>query len=133
MSMSKQILDKIARDLTIQGQSVTRGANNSVIVANGANPVTVGYTDAVFTPSMMGGVDGTASPFLGIGVGNPGQITLQRASSTTLAAVLSDAVSIATFAECAGFANDINLVSSADGVTVLLHVRGHSDMIGVGQ
>ena len=81
---------------------------------------------------MMGGVDSTVSPFLGIGIGNPGKITLRVAGASALADVLATAVAVKCFAACASFANSIVLRNAADSAD-LLEVRGHSDLIGMGE
>ena len=132
MAMKKQVLDKIARNLQMQGEDVSRGSAGEVIVENGSNDITISYADASFSPSMMGGVDGSVSPFLGIGIGAPGKITLRRAGAAALADVLEDAKSIKCFAVCASFANNIILRNAADSAD-LLEVRGHSDLIGMGE
>jgi len=132
MAQSKQVLDKIARNLQILGESVSRGSNNEVIVANGSNDVTISYADASFSPAVVGGVDASASPYLGIGTGAPGKIRLRRAGAAALADVLEDAKSIKCFAVCAAFANNIVLRNAADTAD-LLEVRGHADLIGLGQ
>ncbi len=132
MAMKKQILDKLARDLEQLGMQVSRGTGNQVVVENGSADVTLDYADAVFTPSMMGGVDGSVSPYLGIGVGNPGSIKFYVQSANTLTAAFATATAVKVFAQCAGFANDIQ-VMQADGTTLLLRVRGHADLIGMGE
>jgi hypothetical protein len=132
MAMKKQILDKLARDLEQLGMSVTRGSANEVVVENGSADVTLSYADASFSPSMMGGVDGSASPYLGIGTGNPGKITLRVAGCDTLATALATATPVKCLAKCAGFANDINVLVDSTGAT-LLAIRGHADLIGMGE
>jgi hypothetical protein len=132
MAAKKQVLNKIARNLEIQGESVSRGANDSVIVENGSSDITIAYVDASFSPTMMGGVDGTVSPFLGIGIGNPGKLTIKVDGADALADVLATAKAVKAFAICAGFANSIQLLR-ADTSAVVLEVRGHSDLLGMGE
>ncbi len=132
MAMKKQILDKLARDLEQLGMSVSRGSAGEVVVENGSDDVTLSYADASFSPSMMGGVDGSASPYLGIGTGNPGKITLRVAGADTLADVFTSAIPVKCLAQCAGFANDILVLVDSDSTT-LLAIRGHADMIGMGE
>lgn len=132
MAMKKQVLDKIARNLQNRGQSVSRGSAGQVVVENGSADVTISYADAVFSPAMMGGVDGSASPYLGIGVGNPGKITLSVAAADTLADVFATAIPVVCLAECSGMANDIQVLQS-DGSTLLLAIRGMSDLVGMGE
>lgn len=132
MAMKKQVLDKIARNLQILGEDVRRGSANEVIVENGSNDITISYRDADFSPSMMGGVDGSVSPYLGIGIGNPGKITLRTQASTGLSDSLVDAKSIRALAVCAAFANNIVIRNAGDSAD-LLEIRGHSDLIGMGE
>lgn len=132
MGQKQQVLDKIARNLEIQGESVSRSTAGDVVVENGSADITVSYASSSTTPSMLGGVDDHASPFLGIGQGNPGKITLKVASADALADVLATAKAVKAFAICAAFANDIQLLKDADS-SVLLEVRGHPDRVGMGQ
>lgn len=132
MAMKKQILDKLARDLEQLGMTVSRGTALQVVVENGSADVTLSYADASFSPSMIGGVDGSVSPFLGIGTGNPGSITLSVQSATDLATTFTTALAVKCLAQAAGFANDIQVLHS-DGTTLLLRIRGHADMIGMGE
>lgn len=132
MAMKKQILDKLARDLEQLGMSVSRGSAGEVVVENGSADVTLSYADASFSPSMMGGVDGSASPYLGIGTGNPGSILLYVQSATTLALTFTTPLAVKCLAQAAGFANDIQIMQG-DGTSLLLRIRGHADMIGMGE
>ncbi len=132
MAMKKQILDKLARNLEVLGMTVSRGSASQVVVENGSADVTVSYADATFSPSMMGGIDGSASPYLGIGVGAPGCLTLSVASADTLADALATATAVKVLCACASFANDIQVLES-DGESLLTRVRGHSDLIGMGE
>jgi hypothetical protein len=81
MAQKKQVLDKIARNLEVMGEQVSRGSASEVIVENGSSDITISYVDPVISPSMLGGVDGSQSPFLGIGQGNPGKLTLRVAGA----------------------------------------------------
>lgn len=132
MAQKKQVLDKIARNLEIQGESVSRGTGSEVVIENGSADITISMRDAEISPSMLGGVDGSVSPFLGIGQGNPGKITMRVAGATLLADVLDTPKAIKALAMCAALANDI-VIQDATGASDLMVVRGHSDMIGVGQ
>lgn len=132
MAMKKQVLDKIARNLEIKGETVRRGSGNEVVVENGSADVTISYADASFSPTMMGGVDGSASPFLGIGIGNPGKITLRVASADTLADALATPIAVKALAECCAKANDVQILVDSTGA-VLLQIRGHSDLVGMGE
>lgn len=132
MGQKKHILDKLARNLAQLGMDVRRGSAGEVVVENGSADVTLSYAEASFTPSMMGGVDGSVSPYLGIGVGNPGKLTLRVASADSLADALTTAIPVRCLAQCAGFANDINILVDSTGAT-LLAIRGHADLIGMGE
>ena len=132
MAMHKQILDKLARDLSQLGQSVSRNATNDVVVENGSADVTISYADAVFSPSMVGGVDGSVSPFLGIGAGNPGTITIRVQSADTLAAALATPVAVICLHQLGGFANDVQVLVDSTGAQ-LLRLRGSADLVNLGQ
>lgn len=132
MAQKKQVLDKLARNLEIQGESVSRGSSGEVIVEDGSADITISYVNADISPSMLGGVDGTVSPFLGIGQGNPGKLTIRVASATTLALTFTSAKAVKSLAVCASMANSIQVLHDGSGA-VLVEVRGSSDMIGMGQ
>lgn len=132
MAQKKQVLDKLARNLEMNGETITRGSAGEIIVENGSADITISYIEQSFSPAVVGGVDSSASPFLGIGVGAPGKISLRVAGAAALADVLVDAKSIKAFAMCAAFANDIVIRNAADSADLLV-VRGHSDLLGMGQ
>jgi hypothetical protein len=71
----------------------------------------------------MGGVDPSVSPYLGIGVGNPGKISI------TCADAALSANGMKVLALCAGFANDLQVSLNS----VVTQIRGHADLIGMGQ
>jgi hypothetical protein len=123
MANSAQILHKLARNARMLGLQVNSESATAVVIENGANDITIGYQNASFSPAMVGGVDGSTSPFLGIGVGNPGKITITCAD-----AALSQ-TGMKVLAMCASMANDIEV--SLNGVVT--QIRGHSDLIGLGQ
>jgi hypothetical protein len=131
MANSKQILDRVARNLDQLGLAYTRSGNN-VVLTNGSNAITVSYIDASIL-SPMGGVSPASAPYLGIGVGNPGQIQLK--SSSTAADNISDvidSVAAATLLHMvSGFANDIILENS--DATFSTRIRGQVDLLGMGQ
>jgi len=132
MANSKQILQKLARNAKNLGLTVLSESTTAVVIDNSANPITISYVDASFSPSVVGGIDSSVSPFLGIGVSMPGKVRLMSASGTTVPTILDGEVAAKVFGMCASLANDIILVHT-DAVTVLATVRGHSDLIGVGQ
>lgn len=131
MANSKQILDKLARNFDMLAIAYTRSGNN-VVVTNGSNALTLSYVDASIQ-SPMGGVDGATSPYLGIGVANPGKIKIKSAS--TAADAISDVIDSTTAAQVlacvASLANNI-LLENVDA-TYTGELRGHADLIGLGQ
>jgi hypothetical protein len=131
MGMSVQILAKFARNAQIQGLVVSSQTATAVVIANGANALTVSYQNAQIQMP-QGGVDPSVSPYLGIGVANPGKIVLQSATGTTIPTLIDGVVAAQVFALLAAFANDIILMSD-DGVTQLAVIKGTSDWIGMGQ
>lgn len=127
MANKVQILDKIARNLEQLGMTVTRGSACEVV----AQGLTVSYTDADIQ-SPMGGVDGDISPFLGIGVANPGQIKIKGdAGENTLAAIWTTSDKLQVLQQVAGHANDIT-VEAGDTATELAYLRGSADVLGLG-
>jgi hypothetical protein len=132
MANSVAILNKMARNATMLGQTVVSQSQTAVVIANGSNNLTISYANAVFSPAVVGGVDPTVSPYLGIGVGNPGQLVLQSATGTTVPTVIDGAIAAQVLCMLAALANDI-IIMSDDGVTQLARIRGQSDIIGLGQ
>ncbi len=131
MANSAAILHKLARNAKMLGLTVNSESQTAVVIENGSNDLTISYVDAVFSPAMVGGVDGNTSPFLGIGVGNPGKLKIKGAAGATWALTVDTIVAGKVLALCAALANDIQISGSGDedlGV-----IRGHSDIIGLGQ
>ena len=113
MANEVAILNKMQRNLEQMGVVVVRGADR--ITAAG---IVVTLEDPAIQ-SPMGGIDASASPFIGIGVANPNIIVLTGTVNTNDELVL--------LAVCARFANTLNLVTN--GVVI----PGHADLIGMGQ
>ena len=131
MANSKQILQKLARNARMIGLTVNSESQTAVVIENGSNDLTISYVDASFSPAVVGGVDSTVSPYLGIGVGNPGKIKIKGAAGATFALTIDTIVAAKVLALCAAMANDIQISGSGDedlGV-----IRGHSDLIGMGE
>lgn len=130
MANKVQILDKIKRNLDVLGVTATRGAT-SIVVENGSNDLTITCEDADIQKP-MGGVDGTSSPFIGIGVANPCTIKVKSAISTadTVADVLDSDVAAKVLHLVAGHANDILLENS--DASFALRMRGQVDLLGLG-
>lgn len=133
MANSAAILHKLARNAKMLGLTVNSESQTAVVIENGSNDLTIGYVDAVFSPAVVGGVDSSVSPYLGIGVGNPGKVRIKSAStaSDTIADVIDSVVAAKVLAMCAALANDILLENS--DATFSATIRGHSDIIGLGQ
>lgn len=127
MSNPVQVLDKIKRNLDAVGVAATRNATS--VTAAG---LTISYVDASIQ-SPMGGVNGDASPFLGIGIGNPGTLKVKGAAGeNTIAAIFVSASDLAVLACCARFANDV-VVEAGDTTTELARLAGHPDLKMMGQ
>jgi hypothetical protein len=123
MANSAAILQKLARNAKMLGLTVNSESQSAVVIENGANDITISYAAASFSPSVVGGIDSAQSPFLGIGVGNPGKIVITSAD----AALSADGMKV--LAMCAAMANDIQVSLNS----VVTEIRGHSDLIGLGQ
>jgi hypothetical protein len=123
MANSVQILDKIQRNCQQRGIAVSRPSAELLIAAG----MEISYEAAVIA-APMGGIDPSASPFLGIGVANPGVIVIEKADLDMSADELR-AIRIVS-----GHANDISIrTDSADVDTELAKLEGHSDLNGMGQ
>ena len=123
MANSAAILKKLARNAKMVGLTVNSESQTAVVIENGTNDITISYVDASFSPSVVGGVDGSSSPFLGIGVGNPGKIAITCADAS-----LSE-VGMKVLALCAAMANNLTVSLNS----VVTEIRGHADIIGLGQ
>lgn len=132
MGNSVQILAKVARDAAQLGLTVNSQSATAIVIENGSNDLTVSYVAASIA-SPQGGVDPSVSPYLGIGIGNPGKLKVKSAISTagTIADVLDTLVAAKVLALLAGFANDIVLENSTASFSG--EIRGHADLIGMGQ
>lgn len=133
MANSAAILHKLARNAKMLGMTVNSESQSAVVIENGSNDLTISYVDASFSPSVVGGVDSSVSPYLGIGVGNPGKIKIKSAISTSdnMSDIVDSEVAARVLAMCAALANDIVLENSDAAFTA--SIRGHSDIIGLGQ
>ena len=112
MANGVQILDKIQRNCEQRGISVSRTSASSLTAAGMA----ITYSAAVID-SPMGGIDDTASPFLGIGIANPGKIQISVNPSTL------DQMRVLRIV--CGHANSV--------VIPLGELEGHADLNGMGQ
>lgn len=127
MANPVQVLDKIKRNLDAVGVSATRNATS--VTAAG---LTISYVDASIQ-SPMGGVSDASSPFLGIGIANPGSIKIKGAAGeNTIAGIFVNSSDLAVLACCARFANDV-IVEAGDTTTELARLAGHPDLKMMGQ
>lgn len=132
MANSKQILAKIARNAAQIGLTVNSQSQSAVVIDNGTNDLTVSYV-AASIDAPMGGVSPSSSPYLGIGVANPGKIKIKSAISTAGAVtdVLDSMVAAKVLALCARFANNVVLENGDAAFTD--EIVGHPDLIGLGE
>ena len=127
-----QIMAKVARNCAQLGLTVNSNSGQAVVIENGSNDLTVSYVAAsILAP--MGGVDSSASPFLGLGVVNPGSLKLKSSSTAadSIADVLDSVVAAQVLKVLAGFGNDIVLENS--DATFSATLRGNPDLVGMGQ
>jgi hypothetical protein len=125
------IMQKLARNAKMLGMVVNSESQTAIVIENGANDLTISYVDASFSPSVVGGVDPSASPYLGIGVAAPGKIKIKGSAGATMALTMDSLVAMQVLGMCAALANDIQISGSGD--QDLGTVRGHSDLLGMGQ
>lgn len=132
MGNSVQILAKLARNAAQVGLIVNSQSASAVVIENGSNDLEISYVAASIA-SPQGGVDPSVSPYLGIGVGNPGKLKLKSAinSAGDITDVLDSIVAAKVLALMAGMANDIMLENSDASFSG--DIRGHADLIGMGQ
>jgi len=130
---SPAILHKLARNAKMLGLTVVSETSQAVVISNASNNLTISYVDASMTPSVVGGVDDTVSPFLGIGTANPGKIKIKSSSTANdnMTDILDSAVAAQVLQMCSALANNIILENSDASFSAEL--RGHSDLIGMGQ
>ena len=128
MANSQQVLDKISRNLTQLGIANSRDANGVAVVVDS---MVVSYV-AASIEKPIGGVDGDVSPFLGLGIGNPGLIKIKGAAGqNTLAAIYTSEKRLRVLRVCSGHANDI-VIEAGDTTAQLARLPGHQDLLGMG-
>jgi hypothetical protein len=150
MANITSISNKIARNaqvlgITVVSQQYDTFGNASVTLQADAGTITISYVLAEIQYP-MGGVNPMVSPYLGIGIANPGQLLLQSSVSSagTMADIINGPISAQILAMCAWFDNDLYLANAAftpagggsagpgtGGYSVRL--RGDSDLLGMGQ
>lgn len=120
MANRKQVLDKIARNLDSLGIDNTRGQDD--VQAAG---LTITYSDAVIDKP-EGGIDDSTSPFLGIGIGNPGKIAIDLGGAD-----LDTLDKLRVLRVASGHANNI-VLSNASTAAIEGELEGHPDLVGMG-
>lgn len=127
-----QIMAKVARNCAQLGLTVNSNSGAAVVIENGSNDLTVSYV-AASIDLPMGGVSPASSPFLGIGVVNPGQLKLKSASTAgdAITDVLDSVVAAKVLTVLVGIGNDILLENSDATFSAVL--RGNADLLGMGQ
>jgi hypothetical protein len=127
-----QLMAKIARNAAQLGLTVLSQTASAVVIDNGSNDLTVSYV-AASIDAPMGGVDGSSSPFLGMGVASPGKIKMKSSSTAadTIADVMDSLVAAKVLHMLGGFANSVVLENS--DATFSAELRGDVDGIGLGQ
>ena len=112
MANKVQILDKIERNCRQLDIAVTRDSAEQLTAAG----MVITYQDATID-SPQGGIDDQTSPFLGIGIANPGKIELDTNPST-----LDE---LRVLRVVCGMANNIVIPAG--------ELEGHADLLGMGQ
>lgn len=131
MANKSQILAKIARNMGQRGLTAEVVGETVEVTKTGGDILTVSYVDASIQ-SPMGGVDDSSSPFLGIGIANPGKIKIKgEAGETTIADIMDTAEALSLMSEVSGYANDI-IVESGDDTTELARIHGHAHLVSLG-
>lgn len=138
MANKEQILNKIARNLDMLKIGYSRDVSK-VTIENGSNDLEITYVDADIQKP-MGGVDGNVSPFLGVGVANPGYIKIagagvNTANPATVGELLDSLIAAKAFHLVSNFANTIKLynANAGAGANLDVEVEGHPDLIMMGQ
>jgi hypothetical protein len=124
---SKQILDKIARNLSMRGITAVRGASEVTV-----GGLIVSCVDADIQKP-LGGVDGNLSPFLGIGVAAPGKVKIKGASGeTSVGLIFTTEQNLQVLSVCCAFANNV-IIEDGDSAAQLAELWGQTDNLGLGQ
>lgn len=132
MANPVQILAKLARNAQQVGLTVNSQSASAVVIENGSNDLTISYV-AASIQAPMGGVDPSVSPYLGVGIANPGKLKLKSSSTAadSIADVIDSVVAAKVLCLMAGMANNIILENS--DATFSAEIRGDADLIGMGQ
>lgn len=131
MANKQHLLDKLARQFKFMGLTYSQG-QSSILVENGANDLTVSLVDFEGISPMIG-IDGSVSPYLGIGIAAPNTLKIKSASTVadSIADVIDSVVAAKVLCVLAGFANDI-ILENVDA-TFSARIPGLADQNGLGQ
>jgi hypothetical protein len=128
------VIAKIKRNLDQLG--ITYTDNGTYVLLDTTLQLT--YEDATIQ-NPMGGIDPATSPYLGIGIANPGFIKLYEPTNAsgatpTMPEFMTSVVRAQILAVCAAFANDISLVmdNTSNVATEIVRIRGTVDFTGMG-
>lgn len=123
----RQIIQKLKRNCDMLGIVATTDLETLTV-----DGVVVSCVD-LSIQKPMGGIDGSVSPFLGMGVAAPGKIKFKGdAGENTIAAIMTSADRLKLFSLVMGFGNDV-IVEAGDTTTELARIPGAVDVINVGQ
>lgn len=127
MANKNAILDKLSRNLDQLSISNTRGSSSVT-----ADSLVISYVDASIQ-SPMGGISDASSPFLGIGVQNPGKLKIKGAAGqNTIAAIFTSQARLQILKAVGDFGNNV-VVEAGDSSSQLAEIKAHSDLLGMGQ
>lgn len=131
MANPVQILAKLARNAQELGLIVNSQSQTVVVIENGSNDLSISYQVASIQ-APMGGVDGNVSPFLGIGIANPGKLVLTGANAAgTVGGVIDSQVAAQVLQLMSGMANNI-IIADVEHAAIA-ELQGTADWLGMGQ
>lgn len=130
MANISAVLNKISRNLTELG--IANTFDGTTITVTGAHSQLITYVPASIM-SPMGGVDGTISPFLGIGIANPGKLKIKGAAGeNTIAAIFTTQADLQMLKVVGDIGNNV-LIEEGDAATQLAEIRANADLNMMGQ
>lgn len=130
MANKRAVLNKISRNLDML--NIANADSGTSVLVSGANGQLVTYVDASLA-SPMGGVDGTISPFLGLGVANPGKLKIKGAAGqNSIATIFSTSTDLQLLKIVGDIGNNV-IIEAGDTTTQLAEIRAHVDLGMMGQ
>lgn len=133
MGNDVQILDKIQRNLESAGIAVVRGSSKLE-----AGNIKIQY-EAADIQSPQGGIDDAVSPFLGIGIANPGSLIVSGLldADSAIADIMVNEDDLRIMRVASGIGNTIKVKAGRTDDSILdanlAVLEGHVDMLGMGQ